>query len=190
MHRRVTADVMREELVERARRGDREAFGQLAAGEVDRLHQIARLVLRDPYLAEDAVQEALVRCWRQLPKLRDVDRFDGWLYRILVRAAADEVQRRRRFQASVEMMTIEPSVGDDASQRADRDQLERGFRRLSIDHRAIVVLHHYLGLPMPEAADWLGIPIGTAKSRYHYAMTALRAALEAEERPERMGAPA
>jgi RNA polymerase sigma-70 factor (ECF subfamily) len=185
-----TADVTREDLVELARRGDREAFGQLAAGEVDRLYAIARLVLRDPYLAEDAVQEALVRCWRQLPKLRDVERFDGWLYRILVRAAVDEVQRRRRFEAGVETMTMEPSIGDSTSQRADRDQLEHGFRRLSIDHRAIVVLHQYVGLPMPEAAAALGIPVGTAKSRYHYAMTALRAALEADERQDRLGASA
>ncbi len=173
---------MRLDLVERARRGDREAFGQLAAGEVDRLHAIARLVLRDPDLAEDAVQEALVRCWRQLPRLRDVERFDGWLYRILVRAAADEGGRRRRHEAAVRMIHVEPVTADAAREVADRDQLEAGFRRLSIDHRAVVVLHHYAGLPLPEVAAALGIPAGTAKSRYHYAMAALRAALEADAR--------
>jgi RNA polymerase sigma-70 factor (ECF subfamily) len=173
---------MRMDLVERARRGDQEAFGQLAAGEVDRLHAIARLVLRDPELAEDAVQEALVRCWRQLPKLRDVERFDGWLYRILVRAAADEFGRRRRHEAAVRAIRMEPRLADTARDLADRDELEGGFRRLSIDHRAVVVLHHYMGLPLPEVAAALGIPRGTAKSRYHYAMAALRAALEADAR--------
>ena len=103
---------MRLDLVERAKGGDREAFGQLAAGEVDRLHAIARLVLRDPDLAEDAVQEALVRCWRQLPALRDVDRFDGWLYRILMRTVADEYARRRRHEATVHAIGTEPSVAD------------------------------------------------------------------------------
>ena len=173
---------MRADLVERARNGDREAFGQLAAAEVDRLVAVARLILRDPDLAEDAVQEALVRCWRQLPRLRDVDRFDGWLYRILVNAAADESKRRRRFRATVAVLHIEPAIADDVQAIVDRDQLEQGFRRLSIDHRAVVVLHHYLGLPLTEIAVGLGIPEGTAKSRYHYAMSALRAALEAEGR--------
>jgi RNA polymerase sigma-70 factor (ECF subfamily) len=173
---------MRQELVERARRGDREAFGELAAGEIERLLTIARFVLRDPDLAEDAVQEALVRCWRQLPKLRDVERFDGWLYRILMRTAADELGRRRRYEVAVQDLGGEPRVGDAATTIADRDQLERGFRRLSLDHRAVIVLHHYLGLPLTEVATTIGIPAGTAKSRYHYAMAALRASLEAEGR--------
>jgi RNA polymerase sigma-70 factor (ECF subfamily) len=173
---------LRQDLVERARRGDRDAFGQLAAGEVDRLHAIASLVLRDADLAEDAVQEALVRCWRQLPKLRDVGQFDGWLYRILMRTAADEYGRRRRHEAAIRVMHIEPVMADSARDLADRDQLEGGFRRLSIDHRAVVVLHHYLEMPLPDVAAALGIPPGTAKSRYHYAMSALRAALEADAR--------
>jgi RNA polymerase sigma-70 factor (ECF subfamily) len=173
---------MRSDLVERARRGDREAFGQLAAGEVDRLLAVARLILRDPTLAEDAVQEALVRCWRQLPRLRDIDRFDGWLYRILVNAAADESKRRRRYEAAVRVIRVEPSTGDETQSIADRELLERGFRRLTVDHRSVVVLHHYLGLPLTDIAVTLGIPVGTAKSRYHYAMSALRDALEAEGR--------
>ena len=173
---------MRQDLVERARRGDREAFGDLAAGEIERLLTVARLVLRDPDLAEDAVQEALVRCWRQLPKLRDTGRFDGWIYRILMRTAADEASRRRRHFASVQELRAEPRVADNAATIADRDQLERGFRRLTLDHRAVIVLHHYLGLPLAEVAVTLGLPPGTAKSRYHYAMSALRASLEAEGR--------
>jgi RNA polymerase sigma-70 factor (ECF subfamily) len=154
----------------------------LAEGKVDRLIAVARLIVRDPGLAEDAVQEALVRCWRQLPTLRDADRFDGWLYRILVNAAADEAKRHRRFKASLRPIALEPAV-DDFAVLADREQLAQGFGRLSVEHRAVVVLHHYLGLPLAEIATTLGIPVGTAKSRYHYAMSALRAALEAEARP-------
>jgi RNA polymerase sigma-70 factor (ECF subfamily) len=182
---------MRQDLIERAKRGDRDAFGQLAAGEVDRMHAIARLVLRDSDLAKDAVQEALVRCWRQLPKLRDVERFDGWLYRILIRSAADEFGRRRRYEGAVRAIRVEPAIPDSAGDLADRDELEGAFRHLSIEHRSVVVLHHYVGLPLPEVAAALGIPPGTAKSRYHYAMSALRAALEADARVgDRKGAPA
>ena len=123
-----------------------------------------------------------MRAWRQLPKLRDVERFDGWLYRILVNAATDESKRRRRFAATLQIVRLEPAIADGVQAIVDRDQLDRGFRRLSIDHRAVVVLHHYVGLPLPEVATTLGIPAGTAKSRYHYAMSALKAALEAEGR--------
>jgi RNA polymerase sigma-70 factor, ECF subfamily len=173
---------MRAQLIERARNGDREAFGQLAAGEVDRLIAIARLILRDQDLAEDAVQEALVRCWRQLPRLRDIDAFDAWLYQVVVHATADELRRHRRFQSRVTDLDVEPADDDAAQLIADRELLEQGFRRLSIDHRAVIVLHHYQGLSLNDVAEALGIPAGTAKSRYHYAMAALRAALDAEAR--------
>jgi RNA polymerase sigma-70 factor (ECF subfamily) len=173
---------MRADLVERARNGDREAFGQLAAGEVDRLLVIARLIMRDTDHADDAVQETLIRCWRQLPNLRDIDRFDAWLYRILVHAAADEAKRHRQLVRSIQVVDVESSIQDTVQRIADRDQLERGFVRLSIDQRAVIVLHHFAGLPLVEVARVLGIPTGTAKSRYHYAMSALRAALEADAR--------
>jgi RNA polymerase sigma-70 factor (ECF subfamily) len=176
---------MRRDLVERARRGDREAFAQLAAENIDRLHAVATLVLRDPDLAQDAVQETLIGAWRQLPGLRDVEAFDAWIYRILMRAAANEFGRRRRYEASVRQLTNEPTVRRDEGRVEDRDELERGFRRLSVDQRAVIVLHMYLGLPMPEVAQALGVRLGTAKSRYHYAMAALRAALDAEARRPR-----
>ncbi len=173
---------MRDGLIERARSGDREAFGQLAAGEVDRLHGIASLILRDSDLAKDAVQEALVRCWQQLPKLREVARFDGWLYRILVNAAVDESKRRHRLQTSVRAIDVEPSVADSSQQIADREELEQGFRQLSIDQRAVIVLHHYAGLTLDEVADAVGIPPGTARTRYYGAISAMRAALDADAR--------
>lgn len=174
--------IKRDDLVERARRGDRDAFARLAAREVDRLHAVASLVLGESDLAEDVAQEVLIRCWRKLPSLRDVERFDAWLYRILMRAAADEYGRRRRFEATVQRLEVEPSSPNGEGALADRDELERGFRRLSLDHRAVVVLHHFIGLTLPEVAAALGIPSGTAKSRYHYAIAALRAAIEADAR--------
>ena len=173
---------MREDLIRRARDGDREAFGQLAAGEVDRLYATARLILRDPELALDASQEALVRCWQHLPKLRDVARFDGWLYRILLHAAADEARRHRRLDATVRVIDTEPTTPDAAQLVADREALERAFRRLSTDQRAVVVLHHYVGLTLDEVATAVRIPRGTARTRYYAAISAMRAAVEADAR--------
>jgi RNA polymerase sigma-70 factor (ECF subfamily) len=169
-------------LVDRARRGDREAFGVLAGGAVDRLYAIARLILRDTDLAEDATQDALVRAWRDLPTLRDVERFDAWLYRLTVNACADIGRRRRRWRSELTIVPIEPAVPDRAAELADRDQLERGLRRLTDAQRTILTLTFYVGLSPAEAADVLDIPVGTAKSRLHYAIDALRAALAADER--------
>jgi RNA polymerase sigma-70 factor, ECF subfamily len=170
------------ELVELARRGDREAFSVLASGAVDRLYGIARLILRDTELAEDATQDALVRAWRDLPALRDAERFDAWLYRLIVRACADIGRHRRRWRAEVSVVTVEPAEPDRASDLADRDQLERGLRRLTTAQQAVLVLHFYIGLSPSETADALEIPVGTAKSRLHYAIEALRAAIRADER--------
>ena len=162
--------------------GDRDAFTELAAAQVDRLNAVARLILRDNDMAEDAVQEALVRCWRFLPSLRDEEQFNGWLYRLLIRAASDELHRRRRMHAIVARIDPQTSISDDGANLARRDQLEAGFRRLSVEHRTMVVLRHYLDMPLAEVALTLGIPLGTAKSRYHHAMRAMRSALEAEAR--------
>jgi len=170
------------ELVDRARSGDREAFSVLAVGAVDRLYAIARLVLRDAELAEDATQEALIRAWRDLPTLRDVERFDAWLYRLIVRACADIGRHRRRWRMEITVLHTEPREPDRASEIADRDQLERGLRRLTEAQRTILILHFYVGLPTSEVADALEIPAGTAKSRLHYAIQALRAAIAADER--------
>jgi RNA polymerase sigma-70 factor (ECF subfamily) len=173
---------MQAELVELARGGDREAFGVLASGSVDRLYAIARLTLRDTELAEDATQEALVRAWRDLPSLRDVERFDAWLYRLVLRACADIGRRRRRWRSEVRILGAEPAESDRASDLADRDQLEHGLRRLTTPQQTILVLHFYLGMTPSEAAETLDIPVGTAKSRLHHATNALRASLEADAR--------
>jgi RNA polymerase sigma-70 factor (ECF subfamily) len=169
-------------LVEAARRGDHEAFEVLAVAAGDRLFRIARLVLRDVQLAEDAVQEALVKAWRELPSLRDPERFDAWLHRLLVNACADQGRRHRSRPAEVRILQFEPAEPDSSQASADRDQLERGFRRLKPEQRVAIVLHFYLGLSVPEIADTLGVPVGTVKSRLHYATLAMRATLEADAR--------
>ena len=171
------------ELIGRAQHGDEEAFASLAVAAGDRLHAVAHRILRDTDLAEDATQQALLAIWRDLPQLRDPARFDAWSYRLLVRACYAEGRRTRRWAPTVRLLPAQPSMEDGLSMVVDRDQLERGFRRLSIDHRAVVVLHHYLDLPLDEVADVLGVPAGTVRSRLHHAMRGLRAALDADARP-------
>jgi RNA polymerase sigma-70 factor (ECF subfamily) len=170
------------ELVSRARAGDRDAFDLIAARSVDRLFAIARLSLRDADLAEDATQETLVRAWRDLPTLRDVERFDAWLYRLLMRACTDAGRARRRWQAGLTLLHAEPVTGDRSREVADRDELDRGLRRLPIEQRTLLVLRFYADLSVPEIAEIVGVPAGTVKSRLHYAMEALRAALDADAR--------
>jgi len=171
------------ELVELARKGDREAFSALAASVIDRLYATAVLILRDRSIADDATQETIVRAWRDLPSLRDPDRFDAWLRRLLLNACRDEGRRQRRWRPEVTLLPIHETAIDDLSVGlANTDALERGFRRLRPDHRAVVVLRHYIGLSLPEVADAIGVPLGTAKSRLHHATRALRAALEADAR--------
>ena len=173
---------MQRDLVEAARHGDHEAFEVLASAAVDRLYAIARLMLGDAHQAEDAVQDALVRAWQGLPELRDPERWEAWLRRLIVNACADQGRRRVRQSAEVRMARFDPAAGDDVRSVDDHDQLDRGFRRLKPDQRAAVVLHYYLGLSVPEVAESLGVPVGTAKSKIHYAVDAMRAALEADER--------
>lgn len=171
------------ELVELASHGDREAFSALAASVVDHLYATAVLILRDHSLADDATQETIVRAWRDLRSLRDPDRFDAWLRRLLVNACHDEGRRQRARRPEISLLPIhEPAVGDSSAALADRDALDRGFRRLTPEHRTAMVLHHYVGLSLPEVADAVGVPLGTVKSRVHHATQALRAALEADAR--------
>jgi RNA polymerase sigma-70 factor (ECF subfamily) len=172
------------DLVVRAQRGDKEAFVLIATEIADRYLAVSRRILRDLDLAEDATQQALLSIWQDLPQLRDPARFEAWSYRLLVRACYAEGRKERRWAPNLRLLPAdEPSGGDGMSSIVDRDELERGFRRLSIDHRAVVVLRHYLDLPIERVADLLGIPTGTAHSRLHYAMRGLRAALDADARP-------
>jgi RNA polymerase sigma-70 factor, ECF subfamily len=169
-------------IVERARHGERDAYEYLARDAADRLYPVAARILRDRDLADDAVQKTLVAIWRELPKLRDIAKFEAWSYRMLVRFCTEELARQRRFRGHVQEVKIAGPTADSTTQVALRDQLERGFRRLSPDHRAVVVLVHYKGLSSAEAALALGVSAGTVASRLHYAMRSLRAALEADSR--------
>jgi RNA polymerase sigma-70 factor, ECF subfamily len=174
---------MQRELVERARQGDHDAFAELAGAAISRLDSAAWLILRDPDQAKDAVQNALVRAWRDLPTLRDPDRFEAWLNRLVVRSCIDEARRLRRHRVDIELTPWVTPVADGIESRiADRDQLERGFLRLEPEMRAVIVLHHYLDLTVPDVAAALGIPVGTAKSRLHRAIGLMRAALDADAR--------
>jgi RNA polymerase sigma-70 factor, ECF subfamily len=173
------------DLVIQAQRGDKGAFAVLATEIAGRFLAVARRILRDIDLAEDATQQALLTIWQELPQLRDPARFEAWSYRILVRACYGEGRKERRWTPNIRLLPVDEAVTDDGlSSVIDRDQLEGGFRRLSIDHRTVVVLHHYLDLPLDRVAEILGIPVGTAHSRLHHAMRGLRAALDAEARPQ------
>ena len=166
---------MQQELVQRAMRGDHDAFAALAGAAIARLDSAARLIVRDHDLARDAVQDTLVRCWRDLPTLRDPLAFDGWLHRLLVNACLDLVRRRRRRVMEVELTPLHaPAIGDFSGQVIDRDLLDRALAGLAPEWRAIVVLHYLLEVPLPEVAAALGIPLGTAKSRLHRALGTLR----------------
>lgn len=175
---------MQRDLVLRARSGDHDAFTALAAGALDRMHRIARLILRSDDMAADAVQEALTAAWLHIRAVRDPDRFDAWLHRLLVHACYREARRVRQRDVMEIHVTVPdaPASGDAQDLTAIRDQLEKGFRRLTPEQRAVLVVHHYLGLPDVEAATVLDIAVGTFKSRLHRASAALRAALEADER--------
>jgi RNA polymerase sigma-70 factor, ECF subfamily len=170
-------------LVERARQGDHAAFAVLAESATDRLYGVATLILRDPDRAQDAVQEALVSAWRDVRSLRDPEAWNAWTHRLVVRACYREADRHRRRRLLVNTFyPTPPTVGDGSSELADRDEIERGFRRLTVEQRAILVLHFHGGLSAAEAGYVLGIPEGTAKSRLNRALHAMRAALEADAR--------
>ena len=181
----------RRELVERAGRGDHDAFAVLATTASTRLDAAARLILRDSELARDAVQNALIRAWRDLPGLRDPERFDAWLHRLLVNSCLDEARRRRRRPIEVEIGPLDEPIasGDDTRLLADRDLVERALARLDPEHRALVVMHYYLGYPLPDAAASLGISLTTAKSRLHRSMGALRRVLAADRVTTRVEPP-
>jgi RNA polymerase sigma-70 factor (ECF subfamily) len=169
-------------LVERARKGDHDAFAVLVDANLARLDTVARLVLRDRELASDAVQETLIRAWRDLPGLRDPGRFDAWLRRLTMNACMDLARHRRRRPIEVELTALALSGSSDASPDVgDRELLDDALARLDAEHRAVVVLHYYLGLQLPEVAAALGIPTGTAKSRLHYSLVAMRAVVLRDE---------
>jgi RNA polymerase sigma-70 factor (ECF subfamily) len=170
-------------LVERAQQGDREAFAQLAGASSDRLYATALRILRDGDRAGDALQNALVDIWRELPKLRDPDRFEAWSYRVVVRRCHSELRHAQRRPGAIELLPSHAAIGDEQISVSQRDELERAFTRLPVDQRAVLVLMYYRDLTIPEIASALDVSPGTVKSRLHYARDAMRAAMEADARP-------
>jgi len=167
------------ELVIHARNGDQEAFATLADTMYGRLHQVAFRILRDRPAAEDATQQAVLSMWRDLPRLRDPDRFEAWSYRLLVNTCNAEFRRRKRSLPSIGAQSpLEPIAADDFGRLFDRDQIDRGFARLSVDHRAVLVLRYYLDLSLEAIAETLDVPIGTVNSRLHRALASMREALD------------
>jgi len=176
------------DLVEAAQRGDQSAFVDLVKSRGDRFFAIAHRILRDVDRAEDALQDALVIAWRDLRSLRDPDRFDAWIHRILTNICIAHAGRERARVANLVLLPVDgPSIPDGALSVADRDQLERAFRRLTADERAVLVLRHYVGYEPTELAEILGLPAGTVRSRLHYAHRAMRAALDADDRAISVG---
>ena len=172
---------MRTRLVERAREGDEIAFADLVDLDGDRCYAIAYRILRDSERAQDAVQQAFLLAWRELSRLRDPERFGPWLHRLLVNACYEELRRHQRWSTRITVLPVDgPSGPDPMVSVDDRDALDRAFQRLTPEHRAVFVLHHYAGLPLADIADIVGAPIGTVKSRLHYATRTLRAAIVAD----------
>jgi RNA polymerase sigma-70 factor (ECF subfamily) len=169
--------------VEQAMRGDREAFTRLAFELSDRLFAVAHRILRDFDAAGDALQVTLLRIWRDLPALRDPDRFEAWAYRVLLRACHDQLRRQNRQPSALHLLAADATTADPALAIVNREQLDRAFRTLTIEHRAAIVLQYYRDLSLPQIAEVLQVPIGTVRSRLHYAKRALRSAIEADARP-------
>ncbi len=177
-------------LVDRAKQGDHDAFAELVDGSVVRLDAAARLILRDAELARDAVQEGYIRAWKHLPGLRDPERFDAWLHRLVVHSCIDVARRRRRRPIEVELTPIDgPAIHDVASLVADRELLDSVLRKLDPDWRAVIVMHYFLGIPLHEVAATLGLPLGTVKSRLHRSLSAMRIAITLEELGPPMAVP-
>lgn len=169
---------MRPELIIRAQSGDRAAFDAIATAMYDRLYSVGRRILRDGNAAEDAVQEALIRGWRDLRSLREPDRFEAWMHRLLVHACQDQVRRRRAFDVRNVVLNMDRADPvDDYLGVAQRDELDKAFLQLSVEHRAVLILTHYVGLPATEVGQILGIPPGTVYSRIHFGVKRMRAAL-------------
>jgi RNA polymerase sigma-70 factor (ECF subfamily) len=162
-----------EAIVRRAQAGDHVAFTMIVDASIDRMFAVATLIARDRTIAEDAVQDAMIRAWRDLPSLRDPSRIAAWIARLTVNATYDLLRGRRRLD---EIRPLSESVAraDDAIGTVDRLMLSWAFGRLPVEQRAVVVLHYYVGLSLDEVSAALGIPAGTARSRLHAALVSMR----------------
>lgn len=166
---------MDRELLLRARAGDREAFDLIVAAKAEPMYRTALAILGNPADASDAAQDAFVAAWRGIRGLREVDRFDAWLGRILINHCRTALRRRGRVR-EIDVATVaEASIAAPSYDAADFDE---AFAQLNLDQRAILVLHHLHGYGVREIAEWLGIPSGTVKWRLNRARNALQQELD------------
>jgi RNA polymerase sigma-70 factor (ECF subfamily) len=174
---------MDQDIVVRVQNGDQRAFEALVVADHARLHRAAYGILRDLQLAEDATQQALLDIWRDIRRLHDPAKYEAWSYRLLVRVCYAEAKRRPRWQSTGNLAPAdEPQAADAYLGVADRDQLERGFQRLSMDHRVVLTLRFLLGMTPERVAEVLDLPRSTVYSRLQAAVRAMRVALEADGR--------
>jgi RNA polymerase sigma-70 factor, ECF subfamily len=170
-------------VIDRARAGDRDAFELIVRARMDAVYRLSMAILGNETDARDAAQEAFVAAWRQLPRLREVERFDAWLQRITINAARQAIRsaRRRRIREipSSSVVALPGRAGDTTPD--DVAVLDAALAVLPVDQRAILVLHHLEGRPLAEIAEVLAIPLGTAKSRLFAARRALAEAIAREE---------
>jgi RNA polymerase sigma-70 factor (ECF subfamily) len=166
-------------LVRRAARGDHDAFARLIEPRAARLLRIARVIMSNEADAYEAAQETLIAAWRALPGLREPDRFDAWLHRMLVNRCRDALRKRSRVR-EIDLGDAEPEAPDVVDQRLAQDAVLAAFDRLSIDERHLLALHHVDDRSIAEIAGLLGVPTGTVKSRLWTARRKLERALEAE----------
>jgi RNA polymerase sigma-70 factor (ECF subfamily) len=177
-------------LVERARRGDSEAFAELVDGRLAATFRTAMAILGNEADARDATQEIFMRAWRNLPELREPDHFSAWFGRIVVNTCRTAIRgRRRRIVREISVGAL-PDDGEELASRAiphddrtaDLDLLERALDRLSLADRTLLALHHFEHLPLDDIGEQLGLPSKTVKSRLFSARRALERALEVEGR--------
>jgi RNA polymerase sigma-70 factor, ECF subfamily len=177
-------------LLERAAQGEVEAFDALLRPRLARLWRMAVAITRSEADARDAVQEASIQAWRQLPKLRDRTSFDPWLSQIVVNACRgllrSQTRRRvREIEVDDESHRIDevkaPAAGA-PDQIAEVEAVQRAFLKLDPKARALIVLHYVEHRPLAEIAKVLGIPVGTVKWRLFRARRVLDGALKAEDR--------
>jgi RNA polymerase sigma-70 factor (ECF subfamily) len=174
---------MDRDLVVRAQQGDQRAFEMLATADYPRLFRVAHGVLGDRALAEDATQQALIDIWRKVRRLRDPAKYSGWSYRLLVRVCYAEAKRQPEWTSNDDLSIADEPRADDAYRSiADRDQVERAFRNLSMDHRVVLTLRYLLGMTPDEVAEVLDLPRQTVYSRLQAATKSMRAVLDADAR--------
>ncbi len=170
---------MREGLVMAAQAGDREAFRSLVEEEGPAALRLATAILHSVPDGEDAVQDAFLRAWLDLPDLRSVDRWPAWFRRLVVHAALDRARRPHRVREVALVEQDAPGADDSEARVADEDRVRRALVDLSAADRALLVLRFGEDLDVQGVADAMKIPIGTAKSRLHRVLARVGTALEA-----------